>query len=125
MGTTKRNYRAESLQAKKNAALSVVEIRASRDAGTLGAEVIKMAQVLIRATIPYSKTQEEEVTTITTLADGSKLTVTLVATDRKKVSCCPSEQIGNCWRGCSTERSAATVHTSVWNRPVSIARRWA
>ena len=84
MGVTKRNYKAESLQAKKNAALSVVEVRASRDAGTLGAEVIKMAQVLIRATIPYSKTQEEEVTTITTLADGSKLTVTLVATDRKK-----------------------------------------
>lgn len=90
-GTTsvRRNRRAEISRATAKQASQVSELAAARHDGTLGDEVIKMAQALIMCSLPYSRTDETEVTREARLGDGSTLRVTFIATEASRGTAMP------------------------------------
>lgn len=74
-----RDYTSERTRALSKRALEVAEIRESRDSGTLGEEVFKLAQAMILCTLPYRPTSEVKITRRARLGDGSTLLVTFMA----------------------------------------------
>lgn len=72
---------AERRAAKNRQALQVGEIVAARLEGSLGEECIKLAQAMILCSLPYSKTEDRQVTRKARLGDGSVLSVTFIASD--------------------------------------------
>ncbi len=74
--TEPRDRKAEAKRAKDKLATRVVEIAAARHDGSLGDEIVKLAQVLYMCSLPHSQTAEGKVTRRVRLSDGSKLTVT-------------------------------------------------
>lgn len=71
-----RDRKAEAKRAKNKLATRVGAIAAARQDGTLGDEIVKLAQVLYMCSLPHSQTPEGKVTRRVRLSDGSKLTVT-------------------------------------------------
>ena len=78
---TVRDSNAERRAARNKQALQVGEIVASRHDGTLGDEVIRLAQAMILCSLPYSPTSETKITRKARLGDGSTLIVTFTAGD--------------------------------------------
>ena len=74
-----RDRRAESQAAKANLARRVGDIAAARKDGTLGDDYIKLAQAMIMCTLPYSQTEERQITRRARLGDGTYLSVTFNA----------------------------------------------
>ena len=74
-----RDYTVERTRALSKRAAEVAEIRESRDSGTLGEEVFKLAQAMILCTLPYRPTSEVKITRRARLGDGSTLLVTFMA----------------------------------------------
>jgi hypothetical protein len=74
-----RDYAKERQSAIESSVDRVVSLRDDRDTGTLGDEVIKMAQALILCTLPYRPTQDRQVVRQARLSDGSTLRVTFTA----------------------------------------------
>ncbi len=74
-----RNWRKEAQIAKVNQATRIVEIAAARRSGELGEDIIKLAQIMILTTLPYSEQTERQVTRRARLGDGSYLAVTFTA----------------------------------------------
>jgi Plasmid encoded RepA protein len=77
--TKPRNYAQERTRAISKRALDVAEIRESRNSGSLGDEVFKLAQAMILCTLPYRPTTEVKITRKARLGDGSTLIVTFMA----------------------------------------------
>lgn len=76
----KRNYRAERLEASSSTIDALVELQNERSLGTLGNEVIKLAQALVLCSLPPRATDQTRLSRTARLSDGSKLTVTFSAT---------------------------------------------
>lgn len=74
-----RDRRAENQAAKANLARRVGDIAAARKDGTLGDDYIKLAQAMIMCTLPYSQTEERQITRRARLGDGTYLSVTFNA----------------------------------------------
>lgn len=79
-----RDRQGESTAAFAKQANKLADIRVARSNGTLGDEVIKLAQSMIMCTLPYGKTLESEIVREARLGDGSILTVTFQAIDRSR-----------------------------------------
>lgn len=71
-----RNFREERRLAKARQALKVGDIAAARHDGSLGEDYIKLAQAMIMCSLPYSRTDERQITRRARLGDGSYLSVT-------------------------------------------------
>ena len=78
--TDERNYRAERLDASSSTIDAMVELQNERSLGTLGNEVIKLAQALVLCSLPPRATDQTRLSRTARLSDGSKLTVTFSAT---------------------------------------------
>lgn len=74
-----RHYEREQSVAMERTVERLAGIRASRDRGELGEEVIKLAQALILCTLPYRPTKERQFVRKARLSDGSTLIVTFTA----------------------------------------------
>lgn len=74
-----RHYAKEKQLAMEKSVDRIAELREERDSGTLGEEIIKLAQALILCTLPYRPTKERQIVRTARLSDGSKLTVTFSA----------------------------------------------
>lgn len=77
--TKSRDYAREKTAALTKRVYDLAEIREARDSGTLGDEVLKLAQAMILCTLPYRPTSEAKVTRKARLGDGSMLIVTFIA----------------------------------------------
>jgi len=75
----KRVYALETQAASSLTVSKMVELANERSLGTLGSEVIRLAQALILCTLPYFPTPETKISRSARLSDGSKLTVTFSA----------------------------------------------
>lgn len=75
----RRDRRAENKRAQANLATRVGGIAAARRDGTLGEEYIKLAQAMLLCGLPYSQTDERQVSRRARLGDGSYLDVTFSA----------------------------------------------
>jgi hypothetical protein len=78
-GQAARDYVNERKVALEKTVLRISELREDRNSGTLGDEVIKMAQALILCTLPYRQTEERQLVRSARLSDGSTLRVTFTA----------------------------------------------
>jgi len=76
----KRDYRSERLEASSTAIDAMAELHKERSLGTLGNEVIKLAQALVLCSLPPKATDQTRLSRTARLSDGSKLTVTFSAT---------------------------------------------
>jgi len=74
-----RDRAAEKQTALAKKALRLGQLVDDRNTGRLGDEVIKLAQAMILCTLPYSATQDREITRRARLGDGSTLSVTFSA----------------------------------------------
>ena len=110
-----RDRRAESQAAKANLARRVGEIAAARKDGTLGDDYIKLAQAMIMCTLPYSQTEERQITRRARLGDRTYLQVC----NYRLV------QIGSCWPGSSTELSDLTLLSFLGAVQANTNARWA
>ena len=77
--TKPRDRKAEARRAKETLAGRVSEIAAARHDGSLGDEVIKLAQVIVLCSLPHSNTGERQLTRRARLGDGTTLEVTFNA----------------------------------------------
>ena len=82
--TKPRDRKAENTSAFNAQIDKVADMRLARANGSLGDEVIKMAQSMIMCTLPYSKTDEKEIIRKARLGDGSTLTVIFQATEANR-----------------------------------------
>ncbi len=74
-----RDRKAETKKAKDGLAARVSDIAAARFDGSLGDDIIKLAQVLFMCALPHSRTTAPRVTRKVKLSDGTHLTVTFSA----------------------------------------------
>ncbi len=74
-----RDYTKESKLAIARRVAKIVEIRTTRDDGSLGAEMFKLAQILLLCGLPYSSTDHTKLSRRSRLSDGSWLHVTFTA----------------------------------------------
>lgn len=77
--TTARDRKAEQALTKANTAVRLGEIAAARRDGSLGEEVIKLAQVLVLCSLPHSNTTDKQLTRRARLGDGTILEVTFTS----------------------------------------------
>ena len=74
-----RNRSEEHAAVLAREALRIGQLVDDRNTGKLGEEAIKLAQVLILCTLPYSATHERQISRKARLGDGSTLGVTFIA----------------------------------------------